>query len=221
VSNTKKLNAAVAITPYAPLGVALQTALPNVALEVRRDAPRATQALQSRPRVVLIDADVRQRDLGALREWQRSEAEDSHLLVLHHRASPGGLPPRSLVEGIEHLPVTDLATLRLRVAHLLGTPTSEPSPRTFRLVRREVSDEQIAWALVRLGAEHGLTSTELDVLATAVDIACRREAAEALGVSPHTHRKHVESLQRKCERSIEQLALDLWRDAYATRDAAA
>lgn len=169
---------------------------------------------------MLIDADVRQRDLGALREWQQAQKEEAHLLVIHHRSSPGGLPPRKLVEGIEHLPVTDLATLRLRVSHLLGASVETASPRSFRIGRREVQDEQVAWALVRAGAEHGLTSTELDVLATAIEIACRRSAAEALGVSPHTHRKHVESLQRKCERSIEQVALDVWRDAFRSRDAA-
>lgn len=213
------MNHAVAITPYAPLGAALQCALPHVALDVRRDAPRASGALQRGPRVVLIDADVRQRDLGTLREWQLAQGSDTHLLVLHHRSSPGDLPARKLVEGIEHLPVNDLATLRTRVTHLLGGPSIAP-PRTFRIARREVEDEQLVWALVRVGAENGLTTTELDVLATAIEIAGRREAAEALGVSPHTHRKHVESVQRKCERSIEQLALDVWRDAYRAPHAA-
>ncbi len=214
------MNHAVAITPYAPLGTALQIALPDVALEVRRDAPRATGALQRSPRVVLVDADVRQRDLGALRDWRAGQSANTHLLVLHHRASSGALPPHALVHGIEHLPVEDLATLRARVAGLLGT--AEPlAPRRFRLARREVRDELLAWALVRVGAEHALTTTELDVLATATEIANRREAAEALGVSPHTHRKHVESLQHKCERSLEQVALDLWRDAYQPREAPA
>lgn len=214
------MNHAVAITPYAPLGAALQIALPDVSLDVRRDAPRATGALQRSPRVVLVDADVRQRDLGALREWRAGQSEDTHLLVLHHRASSSALPPHTLVQGVEHLPVADLATLRARIASLLGT-AAPVAPRSFRIARREVRDERLAWALVRVGAEHALTTTELDVLATAIEIANRREAAEALGVSPHTHRKHVESLQHKCERSLEQVALDLWRDAYHAREASA
>ncbi|MBX3247040.1 MAG: helix-turn-helix transcriptional regulator [Myxococcales bacterium] len=200
------------LTPYPPFAALIEHAFRD---QLVTSHQRAETVLKGAPpAVVLIDADARHADLAALRAPRDVPPKPRNLIVVHHREQSDASVEARPCNDVEHLPVPHLGVLRARVADLLDV--SLPPVDALRVNRRWMRDERLAWALVRAGAEHELTPVELDVLAVTAEHACRREAAAALGRSPHTHRKHIESIQRKCGKSPEQLALDVLHDALAS-----